>query len=367
LTHRLHRVARAIPVAAFLALAISAPALAQLYPGDDVQVNSSAIPRPLSHRHGKHVLPPDSAGVIHLHMPRAHHAPRVAKSTAVAAPESTPPAAAAPKPSVVTAAPPPAPAAPRKAVATAAPTPTQTKSASDDLSWGAESPVAQPAPSQPAPAKVRRKAAAAVQPRPVPRRAAAEAATLPAGAPPASSSSGDMPFSFESPGGAQPAAPAAAPARAPVKSTERTPARKQSKVASLGPAPAETPARGKAEKPARAVSHSGQTKQGEILFPAGGTDPDAASYQQMKSLATNVNSALNGGAGGVEVDAFGGTPGDKSSDARRMSLRRALAVRQLLIDNGVPADRISVHALGGIEDQGKPDRVDVYVGAAKSG
>jgi len=62
------------------------------------------------------------------------------------------------------------------------------------------------------------------------------------------------------------------------------------------------------------------------------------------------------------VEAYGGTLGDKSSDARRLSLRRALTVRQLLIDNGVPSDRIDVRALGGAE-QGMPDRVDVFVKA----
>jgi outer membrane protein OmpA-like peptidoglycan-associated protein len=173
-----------------------------------------------------------------------------------------------------------------------------------------------------------------------------------------------MPFSFEAPGGQQPASPAAA---SQAKSAERVPARRAPKVASLERPPAETTPRSKPAKPIPAAIHSGMVRQGEVLFAAGGTDPDAASYQQVKSLATSVNTALSAGAGGVEVDAYGGAAGDKSSDARRLSLRRALAVRQLLIDNGVPADRINVRALGGIEDRGQPDRVDVYVGAAKSG
>ncbi|HEY4113938.1 MAG TPA: OmpA family protein, partial [Rhizomicrobium sp.] len=330
-----------------IALMTSAPALAQLYPGDDVQVNASAIGRPMLHHHTKHGLPPDSPGVIHLHMPRAHHAARHA--AAVAKQESTAPAAAAPQP--------------KTSVATAAPPPAQTKAASDQFSWGAESPVAQSAAPPRIPAKQStRPRAAAAQPKPTraERRAALEAA--PAGAPAASSDSGDMPFSFEAPD-AQHAAPAGA---APGKSAERKPSR-TSKVASLERAPAETPTHAKPEKVPHAATHAGQMKQGEILFASGGTDPDAASYQQVKTLAASLNTALESGAAGVEVDAFGGSPGDKSSDARRLSLRRALAVRQLLIDNGVPADRINVRAMGGTEDQGKPDRVDIYVGASKSG
>jgi outer membrane protein OmpA-like peptidoglycan-associated protein len=63
----------------------------------------------------------------------------------------------------------------------------------------------------------------------------------------------------------------------------------------------------------------------------------------------------------VELQAFGGAKGDKGSDARRLSLKRALAIRQVLIEDGVNADRIDVHAMGGVDDTGPTDRVDVYV------
>ena len=60
---------------------------------------------------------------------------------------------------------------------------------------------------------------------------------------------------------------------------------------------------------------------------------------------------------------YGGAPGDKGSDARRLSLKRALAIRQVLIDNGVPSTKIDVRAMGGIDDHGNTDRVDVFVRA----
>lgn len=103
------------------------------------------------------------------------------------------------------------------------------------------------------------------------------------------------------------------------------------------------------------------TKQGQVLFAGADAAPQAA--DDVKSIATTLNSALDAGAARVELEAYGGTRGDKSSDARRLSLRRALAVRQLLIDNGVPAERIDVKALGGAEDNGTPDRVDVFIKA----
>ena len=65
----------------------------------------------------------------------------------------------------------------------------------------------------------------------------------------------------------------------------------------------------------------------------------------------------------VELQAFGGTKGDKGSDARRLSLKRALAIRQVLIDDGVSPDRIDVRAMGGVDDSGPADRVDVYTKA----
>ena len=58
-----------------------------------------------------------------------------------------------------------------------------------------------------------------------------------------------------------------------------------------------------------------------------------------------------------------GSEGDKGSDARRLSLKRALAIRQVLIDDGVPAERIDVRAMGGVDDTGPADRVDVFVKA----
>jgi len=61
----------------------------------------------------------------------------------------------------------------------------------------------------------------------------------------------------------------------------------------------------------------------------------------------------------IELKAYGGAPGDKASGARRIALKRGLAVRAYLIDQGIDSRRIDVRAMGGITDAGAPDRVDV--------
>ncbi|MGH6878117.1 MAG: OmpA family protein [Rhizomicrobium sp.] len=108
---------------------------------------------------------------------------------------------------------------------------------------------------------------------------------------------------------------------------------------------------------------AGLSKHGAVLFEKGVADPTPAQFKGVKLLAGDLATALESGASRVQLDAYGGAPGDKSSDARRLSLKRALAVRQLLIDNGVPSSRIDVRAMGGVDDKGPTDRVDVFVRA----
>ena len=171
-----------------------------------------------------------------------------------------------------------------------------------------------------------------------------------------SDSATTIPFSF---GGAPPAQQSRTPdkhsALPPTHASVPTPER----TASVAPQPAAT------GQSSMTPGEEGPdlSKRSEIIFPHNGTDPTAQSMSDMKQLAGTLNSALNAGARRVQLDAFGGAPGDKSSDARRVSLKRALVIRQLLIDDGVPASRIDVRAMGGIDDNGNADRVDVYVRA----
>jgi outer membrane protein OmpA-like peptidoglycan-associated protein len=196
--------------------------------------------------------------------------------------------------------------------------------------------------------------------------------------------------------GAEPGATAEAPAAAPAETTiSSTP--KTKRVSNPAPAPAiplslgdegsESPAPPPVAVPASPAPHTVKTasippreaahaplaatgdgraaltKHGDVLFQKGVSDPSPAQFKGVKLLAGDLNSALEAGSSRIQLEAYGGAPGDKSSDARRLSLKRALAVRQLLIDNGVPSNRIDVRAMGGVDDKGAADRVDVFVRA----
>ena len=111
------------------------------------------------------------------------------------------------------------------------------------------------------------------------------------------------------------------------------------------------------------ANHANLSKHGQIKFRKNATDLVPAAMDGIRLLANDLTSALDAGAQRVQLEAYGGPPGDKSSESRRLSLKRALTIRQLLIDNGVPSSRIDVRAMGGASDGGALDRVDVFVRA----
>jgi outer membrane protein OmpA-like peptidoglycan-associated protein len=280
------------------------PAEAQMYPGQGITVNQSAI------NGGGYASPyarNPYADVIHLHMPApvAHHHHVAAKpkpvDTTVA---STPPADTTP--------PPPTPAP--------APSNSPYPPPLDSLT-----------PDTPAPA-------------PTPARhhhAHTTAATTPAAAPPPapdnSGSDAALPLTLD-PQAEHPVSP--------------PPRHGHNRSASTGAAPATPPA---------SDAENGLTRRSQILFARGEPDISSSTVDKMRSVAADLTTLLGAGASRVQLDAYGGAPGDKGSDARRLSLKRALGIRQLLIEDGVPSEKIDVRALGGIDDSGAPDRVDVLV------
>ena len=62
---------------------------------------------------------------------------------------------------------------------------------------------------------------------------------------------------------------------------------------------------------------------------------------------------------GIDVVATAAGSADDPSTPRRLSLSRALAVRAVLINEGIPSTRIYPRALGPNIGDGPPDRVDV--------
>jgi outer membrane protein OmpA-like peptidoglycan-associated protein len=124
------------------------------------------------------------------------------------------------------------------------------------------------------------------------------------------------------------------------------------KLASAAPSPSSAP-----------TAEPGLTKRSVILFAKDAADPAEGALKSIGFLASDLNAAMTGPSSRVELQAYGGAHGDKGSDARRLSLKRALAIRQILIGDGVSPDRIDVRAMGGTDDSGPGDRVDVFVRA----
>lgn len=171
----------------------------------------------------------------------------------------------------------------------------------------------------------------------------------------------------------RPKVAAAEPAAPPVEPKRSAPRRRAAPAQAPAPQPkiarAEPPPRSAQPAPAApapaqpAPATPGLTKQSVILFAPGATDPAQSALGAIKFLAAKLNENLTGPGSRIQLQAFGGTRGDKGSDARRLSLKRALSIRQVLIDDGVSADRIDVHAGGGVDDDGPADRVDVFIKA----
>ncbi|HEX4293883.1 MAG TPA: OmpA family protein [Rhizomicrobium sp.] len=136
----------------------------------------------------------------------------------------------------------------------------------------------------------------------------------------------------------------------------------QSQSAATPPPAAPQPAPPPARVASVAPGGAELSKRSSILFAPGAEEPPPAALDSVKAMTASLTAALWSGTAHVQLEAFGGKPGDKSSDARRLSLKRALIVRQLLIDDGIPSERIVVRAMGGASD-GSPDRVDIFVAA----
>jgi len=286
------------------------PAAAQSYPGEEVTVNPGAFgsgyllyPGGKYGRHVGHLLQPgERRGPIRLHMPVKHARPaaQAANRCRAASDEITIPAESAPLPPRTSRARRRRPVPRRRRL----PTPTfRACRKTVPRAWSA--------------ATSRRRRPKPVTPPP----------QRPAPAPPGAAA---IPFTF---GG--PPAPAAPP---PHRSASATPH-----------AGAHRAAAGRRSETGQHNSVRGRRQQSRL------------NRRQRHPFAGDVaECALNAGAQKVQLEAYGGPRGDKSSDSRRLSLKRALVVRELLIEDGVPSETIDVRAMGGADDTGAADRVDVF-------
>jgi len=288
-------------LAAVLLLSCASPALAQSYPGQEVTVNPSALGRGyLLYPGGKY-----GRNVGNLLEPGARRSDWGVIHLHM--PVKRPRVARAPKPV----------APPANALTTPAP---------DALA--AATPPPPPKPHKPAPTRT-----AAATPPPAAATTTGGAADLSALPEDSAARLGGFPSAS---GPAKPAKPA-----------------KPTRVANAAPPPANT-----TPSPA---TEAGLSIQASVPFAAGASSPTSSDVNAVHALAASLKSALNGGANRVQLQAFGGPKGDKGSDSRRLSLKRALVIRELLIEDGVPSEKIDVRAMGGADDNSGLDRVDVYL------
>jgi outer membrane protein OmpA-like peptidoglycan-associated protein len=304
----------------------TAPVAAQIQPDVTVNPNASGT-RVLLYPGGQYgrvvrpLLQPgerDPNAPILLHMPRKHRAVAAAKPK----PKKVETAAAAPAPA-------PAPQSDQQTVPLSAlPDESAARLVTEE--------AAKPAPAKPKPAPPKQASA----PKPPPPKQVASAKPPPpkqAPAPkPQPAQSSDQTFGLLSGHSDEPPAPATKPAPAPAPPPAR--------VASVEPTVMEL------------------SKRNSILFSPGAEEPPASALDTVRAMTSSLTAALWSGTAHVQLEAFGGKQNDKSSEARRLSLKRALIIRQLLIDDGIPSERIVVRAMGGASD-GAPDRVDIFVAA----
>jgi len=102
-------------------------------------------------------------------------------------------------------------------------------------------------------------------------------------------------------------------------------------------------------------------KRGAVLFEHDSTSPNPSQFDGINLLASDLKVQLEQGVAAVQLRGYGGAPGNTTEDAHQIALKRAMAIRDLLIADGVPPNRIELLAIGGIDDGGEPDRVDLYV------
>jgi len=165
---------------------------------------------------------------------------------------------------------------------------------------------------------------------------------------------------------AQPAAepPPAAAAVVPPPSVLPAEAPPLVRLSPAGPEPAPVQATppAKPDVPVVAADAGGTPvpiKEGvRVTFDGGRSDLSPASAAGLRSFA---EAAPKSGAASFNVLGFAAGAPEDPSTPRRLSLSRALAVRSVLMAEGIASTRIYVRALGGAPPDGPPDRVDVTV------
>ncbi len=159
---------------------------------------------------------------------------------------------------------------------------------------------------------------------------------------------------------AQPAAPPALRGPSGVEAST-APATPPAAAAAPAPAPAPPPptaTRAASTAPVQTANvPQGGGVPGRVVFPPNVTD---VADQARPALDAVIRSMKSDDQLRIQLVAYASGAPDQASQARRVSLSRAIAVRSYLIEQGVRSTRIDVRALGNRPDSGGPaDRVDI--------
>ena len=219
------------------------------------------------------------------------------------------------------------------------------------------------------PAKAEEKAAVAAKPLPKPAK------VEPAPAAPAKADEPKAAEKAPEPVKVEPAQPAASKVEKAETKPEKAEAEKPVAAKAPAPKPAEvTETKAEPAKPAPAaaatveeetqvaaidpnlVTESGN--QLSIKFPEGVSDLPAGVKPALDKLASRMEDDEDLR---VQLLGYAAASGESPSQARRMSLFRALSVRTYLMKKGVRSTRMDVRALGSKVEAGTPDRVDIVI------
>ncbi len=169
------------------------------------------------------------------------------------------------------------------------------------------------------------------------------------------------------------AAPATAPARSVAAARPETtvpppPVLPDARTAGTAPAVSPPPVAAPAVSPPPETQTASVAPTVASEAPAGGAlsiafnEGSAVLPDDARGKLDDLVAALTGDpALKVQLRAFAAGTADTTSQARRLSLSRALAVRSFLIENGVQTTRMDVRALGNKSGDGPADRVDVVM------
>jgi len=125
------------------------------------------------------------------------------------------------------------------------------------------------------------------------------------------------------------------------------------------PAPPFTPS-APDEMPARTSPGADESHIELAAFPV---DPGSSQIPNPGQLKLHdvAQKAIQLPAARIEIRTYAPVKGSSESDARRLALARFLAIRDYLVRNGVPDDRIDARALGSSPTEPNPDRVEIYI------